>query len=47
MHASIVEELIDDEAFGVEAVPDAERFQRPRNRRIVLAAEPCVAAKQP
>ena len=47
VHAPIVEQLVNDETFEIEAVPVAELFQRPRDRRISPSRERGVAAKKP
>ena len=47
MHATVVQQCVDDESVGVEAMPVAERLQRRGDRRIAPSREARIAAKQP
>ena len=47
VHAPVVEQLVNDEPFGVEAVPVAERLQRLGDRRISPSRKHSIAAEEP
>ncbi len=47
VHPTVIEQLVDDESLGVEAVPVSERLQRLGDRRIPASGERGVAAKKP
>src|SRR5271154_403166 len=47
VHAPVVEQFVNNESLRIEAVPIAERLQRPGDRRIAPSREAGIAAKQP